>query len=284
MGVDLVAAFGEAPDGLKKQLCMTSVSIFPTSCSGSNTCGVTESWGFRNHYNYNQRYIGLSTALWQPGPNAVKFHQYETGLLQQLLGGWTSAYFPGSSSDPADSSQMTVLAVLAHEFGHILWYDTFYPTGSFNPNPSSFCNGNNFFVSWENVNPPPPWRTFGYLSNDSEHVQDPTSDNITVAQLRKYINRQSDSQLYNILTNLYAPYGRWASLFAAFSPDEDFVETFKLAVLENATSTPLQQLKLVITLGLHIFPGGNIPGDDQSGGGKVQLDAKKSCFAALLAR
>jgi hypothetical protein len=40
-------------------------------------------------------------------------------------------------------------------------------------------------------------------------------------------------------------HGRWASLFAGFTPDHDFVETFKLFVLFNS-SAPLTSLEIAI--------------------------------------
>jgi hypothetical protein len=41
------------------------------------------------------------------------------------------------------------------------------------------------------------------------------------------------SQAFEILHRIYSD-GRWASALAAFSPDEDYVETFELFVLMNA--------------------------------------------------
>jgi hypothetical protein len=56
-----------------------------------------------------------------------------------------------------------------------------------------------------------------------------------------------------LLHRIYGIGGHWASLFAAFSPDEDFVESFKLYVLANTVPTTTQLASLPITIydGVH---------------------------------
>ncbi len=290
MWADLIAAFKAAPDGFKKRLCMTSVSIVPSSCiSVDGTCGATESWALRNPNHPGERYIGLSTALWPSGGHAIPFHQYETRRLRVALDGSTLASY-ADTGDATDNPQETVLAALAHEYGHILWYDTFkpngtYPSGQFNPDNPSFCSGN-FYVSWGRpLTGPGQWRKFGDIDLSAghvtnEHTSDQTSDDVKLADLYSHISGQQSSALRNDLLNLYAPSGRWASPLAALSVDEDFVETFELFVLRNA-NPPLQHLPLTLTVANVVVPNqGDIPGDDMSHT-KVELGGKEACFAAF---
>jgi hypothetical protein len=295
MQADLKAAFIAAPMSLRTALCSLDGIYIDPGSSG-------ESWGFRTPLDPAhpatplKRYIGLSASLWNPGPSAVPFHQYESQLLQWTLGNWSSAYFPGNFADPADSSQITVLAALAHEYGHIFWYDKFkpagtYPSGTFDPgtpgtpgNPGDFCSGN-FYVSWRRpVFAPPPWRTFGQIdvvrgttNPTNEHLN--AGENVSVATLYTDINSQNDANLFTDLRKLYGTSGRWASALAALSPDEDFVETFELSVLRHATP-PVQSLALTIFYNNRAYQGGDVPGDDQSGN-KTELGSKEACFSNL---
>ena len=77
------------------------------------------------------------------------FSKFETGRLQALLN-WTplnSQHAPAHDFAEPDTAAMTVLAVLAHEVGHIFWYDAFVIKPDSSPNPggpadfSKFCSG-----------------------------------------------------------------------------------------------------------------------------------------------
>ena len=181
----------------------------------------------------------------------------------------------------ADLRAMSVLAALAHEFGHVLWYDRFAPPqrGSWpwNFDLQTFCQGKFFNASWRrnDVDPPPPWRQFGDVQNS--HVSGDTSMiDIFVSLLRK--QRPAGEFLFNI----YRPGDPWASPFAAFSPDEDFIETFKFYVLTNATGTEaggaahaLSSLPIAITG--NYYHTANIP-NDYAGTRKANLKIKTACI------
>jgi hypothetical protein len=130
----------------------------------------------------------------------------------------------------SDAPALSVLAALAHEFGHLLWWDVFVEPGSERiSNTATFCNGR-FYPSgaWQGspVNLPPyHWISFGQI-----RLQPKDSD---VLQLQRFLlsgrYREAFDRLHRIYSNR-----RWASALAAFSPDEDFVETFELLVLIKA--------------------------------------------------
>jgi hypothetical protein len=86
-----------------------------------------------------------------------------------------------------------------------------------------------------------------------------------------------------------AQYGRWASALAAFSTDEDFVETFQLFVLMHAQtqaqlSGPLQNLRVIIygsqkNVGGHVVPyADDVPANFNN---KLELMRKSNCFSYL---
>jgi len=48
----------------------------------------------------------------------------------------------------AANPAMSVLALLAHEFGHVYWFDSFVPNAG-GPFVNNFCWGGNFYPSGE---------------------------------------------------------------------------------------------------------------------------------------
>lgn len=263
---DLGAAFDEAPPFFKAKLCdLDGVYIDPTGCSGhtpSSCAGLSDqqisdsSWAFRAWDSPGRvlgEYVGLSLGLWKTGGHAPSFSNFETRRLQSLLS-WTSAKPPVHGFTKPDLPATTVLAALAHGVGHILWYDVFVINERGDPNPggeadfSRFCGGT-FYKSaepgqgsWQNVDvglPPKRWVSFGATRNSHK------ADDIDLAQLGFSLNRKDYPNAGDLLHGIYsgelptggnAQNGRWASVLAAFSPDEDFVETFQLYVLINAKS------------------------------------------------
>jgi hypothetical protein len=59
-----------------------------------------------------------------------------------------------------------------------------------------------------------------------------------------YDIQNNSPDLTEDLASVYG--GEWASMFATVSPDEDFVETYKMWVLTNAQTNPLTSLKVAI--------------------------------------
>jgi hypothetical protein len=156
---------------------------------------------------------------------------------------------------------MTVLAVLAHEVGHVFWYDAFVIKADGSPNPggaadfSQFCGGT-FYTpgvtpggvgqqgSWL-LPPTVPdyrWVSFGQPRNYHK------PDDVDMTELNFDLNHGKYSEAGDLLHGIYSGVqnGRWASALAAFSTDEDFVETFQLFVLMHAR-TPLQHSRVKIS-------------------------------------
>jgi hypothetical protein len=273
---DLVNAFAAAPMTFRTALCRVDGIYIDANASTS--------WGFRTPTTL-QRYIGLSASLWSPGPGATIFSDYETQRLQRASNSTLVSYKIDPSSG-TDTSQETVLAALAHEYGHILWYDTFksngnYPGGAtqFGPNDPTSCK---FYHSWNApLTGPGRFRQFAAIDLGSrgnvinEHATNASSDNVKLQDLNSDIHGATRSNLPRHLAKLYSTNGRWASLLSALSIDEDWIETFELLVLENSTP-PLTGLQLVIS-GAN---SGNIPGDDHLHK-KGELKKKEDCVSSL---
>jgi hypothetical protein len=259
---DIIAAYNAAPPYFREQLCgLDGVFIVQNNCS-SDGCTVADvvsnSWGFREHPpqiapgQRPKRFIATSQQLWQ-GSQAPQLSEYETKLLRYLLH-WPARYVsplypPVFSNVIHDTRTMSVLATLAHEFGHVYWWDVFVPTagGDINPSFNAF-----YATSWQNppLIPNDRWLNFGDVSNNY-HLSDDT--NLT-SLLHSILNgTEYYTATGDILHGIYsgrwngknADNGRWASALASFSTDEDFVETFQLNVLINA-NPPLTNLPLTI--------------------------------------
>lgn len=303
---DLMAAFNTAPDFFKNQLCsLTGIYIdrtgcanyIPSSCSGSPP---TDSlWAFRAfdaQGHSSGRFIGTWLGLWQNGVqgHAPVFSKFETGRLQALLN-WTSSSPPAYIVANPDTTAMTVLAILAHEVGHIFWYDAFVVNADGSPNPggptdfTQFCNGA-FYTptgvgqgSW--LLPPSlpdyRWVSFGQPRNYHK------ADDVDMTKLESDLNHQKYDDAGDLLHAIYSGQqpngtnvqnGRWASALAAFSTDEDFVETFQLFVLRYA-STPLQSSEVKIFGSMNRVYLDDIPATfDQ----KPELIRKTGCFGDLI--
>jgi hypothetical protein len=245
---DLASAYNAAPDFFKGQLCgLTGIYIDPTGCSGRDpsTCGrlsdediADASWGFRQ-FPRGEKYIGTSLGLWKNGGHAPPFSEYETRRLRALL----TTLSPSEARDPhppvhrpgspmSNTATTTVLAALAHEYGHALWFDTFVVKTDGTPNPGGpavtglFCGGAYYTGSWQdNVElSDTRWVDFGDIRNRHK------AQGINIDDLRSFIRQGNFPPAGNFLQRIYSS-DEWASLLAAFSPDEDFVETYQLYVL-----------------------------------------------------
>ncbi len=282
--LDLNAAFSAAA-GFQTALCgLDGIFIDPTGCqkdpsTGSydpRSCGLApqqiadHSWGLRT-YPPNplpgKRYIGLSLGLWENDPNnpwpcqsphqgqvcAPPFPTYHNKLIRAQLQA-LSANAVNDNSPPyydnvyPNSAAMTVLAALSHEFGHVLWWQTFVqPPGNLHTtNTTTFCNGifypANLWSTPVDV-PPNRWIGFGQTRDVPSGAE--------ISKVKGGLDRGSPQNPKGFrdagdhLDIIYSN-GLWASALAAFSPDEEFVETFQLHALLSA-NPKLQHLEIVIT-------------------------------------
>jgi hypothetical protein len=259
---DLKNAFSAASSDFQYKLCgLDGIFVDASGCSDPTdpaTCNLPGalvpdySWGLRTYPPNPQpgkRYIALSLALWNnrnsrisnqynwqcPPPFqicAAPFSLFYKAFIDTVIHLQNTApYSLSVTVEPdefASSSAASVLAVLAHEFGHVYWFDRFVPNPG-GPFVNNFCGGI-FYPSgnWEGnaVMLPFPNTTRFVLFGD------------TVPYTGSYVPGLP-STLHNIHRS-----GNWASTLAAFSANEDFVETFELKQLLNAQYLRLTRLQI----------------------------------------
>jgi hypothetical protein len=306
---DLSDAFDAAPAKFKERLCMTSVLIDPYYDQKNPL-----SWGFRKP-NTMERFIGLPSFLWGGGTltsNAGKYSAYETDVFARIFERATgqkwdtnSAYppiygEPKSSGTSVDTSGMTVLAILAHEYGHTLFYELFKGNDPYPPNTATkawgFCRSpaaarNGYFDNtWLSITIPPDYWTYfgaatdlhannlvqiGDIQNElSPNKPKPNWGNIATYVAALYANDNYPAPSGRVQS------GRWPSLYGAISPIEDFVEAFKFAVLTHPGTNrgkPVTSMPIYITSGLTSGAAFDVFADENNGN-KQHLHRRKLCI------
>jgi hypothetical protein len=250
--VDLQSAFNAAPDFFKTQLCgLTGVFIMPRNALFPN------SWGFRNPSSPNDGYIGLSQlALWTDASGnarpAIPLTDYENSVTNALLSGLDDPLPTFGTNANTNSGTMSLLAVLSHEYGHVLWNKILVSPPGADPDFSKFCPGIFPTASWINTSVSPikqvRYRRFGDVAdapvviadpNDPSGADDPSAQEIKISTLRALLQQPTAKKLKKarkiIVRLLNSAKRPWPSLFGAFSANEDFVETYSLYVMTQAT-------------------------------------------------
>lgn len=264
---DLIQAFVRAPDYFRKFLCsLNGIYINALSCPDkhprrcSDTAYQAGAWGYRSPNEHQNdlgfMYIAISANLWPSGRSAVLFHEHQTQILRDLLPAGSNVQV-SPNSEP-NTSWITVLAALAHEVGHVVWAKTTIREAGKKYTLDSLihCAAVDFFTGWDynrmaaqhpRLVPPDRWR--GYKKQDTEagpgsrlHHKDPPSLDAL----------ENPATANSALYDLYQRGQPWASLFGAQTADEDFVETYAMAVLtgyDPSTGTfagPLRSMPVII--------------------------------------
>ena len=213
----------------------------PSNCSGmADTDIAANSWGLRTPS--NKKYVSISLGLWRcqsgRGYCAPSFTQYQQRLNKALLD--KTAGMPPVGINPPmfhasnDTSDLALLAALAHERGHIHWWETFVkPPGSTPTNlvtlAGEFCGGTIYpRGQWQGAQvrlPPNRYVDFGHLS--------PSSPLEGLPLLLRSGAPTDARRSVGVIEAIYAG-GLYPSLLAAYSSDEDFVEAYEWSVLRNA--------------------------------------------------
>jgi len=288
---NLQNAFSLAPSRFQDRLCGLNGSSLkgiyvngPVNCTSFDDC-FGNSWGYRV-WPSQETYIAISAGLWNgtclDGSSPYGYHCYETDVLNAVLG-WpnpppTNPPRPQYSSANPDTFDMVILAALAHEVGHVRWFEVITPTapGISGYDPNTFlCTSNpgtpSFFsYSWkQSVQRPPPWRLF--LTREKRKNGFGALDLHLLAPQIKDIDKAIDQgHLPAALIDLEKLYQRaqpWASYFGAIAPDEDFVEMYKFYVL---TSAQLTNLPITINGVSHDIPNDYLSGYKQNLYNKAQ--------------
>jgi len=298
ISADLTNAFSLAHPHFRDQLCgLTCIFINQTPCKNPRHCTVDDvtdnSWGYREQQQSQSpnggRYIATSAALWERGhPDALSVYEGKVlGRLTQLPTGSAPSHGPAM---PNNKPEATVLAALAHELGHVRWYDANVPVpgGPYDFGRTLPCSNGAFRFfdgSWQYTSTsfleiPNRWRNFGERV-DPTVIANGQLNHRNAPQLRPIydaIDRHDVRALGPLNAALHQNNQPWASFFGMVTPDEDFVETYRLWVLKEAG---LQSFPVTIPHGNGNNPAsGNIIADLLAGN-KMELGRKIDCVAAI---
>jgi hypothetical protein len=216
---------------MRQQLChLTNVFIVPSYMS----------WGIWEQPRKGKgRYIGIATHVVQ---NNYDLPQEEYDLLQQnlSLGSWNSNSPKPPSYDAVTYVKgLAVLAQMAHELGHVLFYDVNAPSFKYRPAPPNYSgptdnpcyrtnDGAFKKTSWKNL--PRKARYFVPFNEESTATH---MDGTQVSMIRTWIKNGNFDQASDAINDIVSK-GEFASVFAAVSPEEDFVETYKTMAVSAA--------------------------------------------------
>jgi hypothetical protein len=279
---DLAAAFTANPGFSKNELCPLDgifinwqgcTSRDPSTCSAMQDKDVADnSWGLRTPLPSSKKYIAISLGLWRCptgsaqnfcAPPFTQYHQRLNKALLDKTAGMPVSVNPIFKTPPGtDTPGLGILSALAHERGHIYWFEKFVdPPGSLSiSHTTEFCN--------------PPFYPGGRWQG--KLVDIPTNRYVEFAAL------SPNSPVHNlpgllrsggaapIVDGIYAG-GRYPSLLGAYSPDEDFVEGFEWSVLRKAGMSDVSVNVLVTDRPILTGGHGNPHGAEQ----------KLECFDAL---
>jgi hypothetical protein len=223
----IVAAYDAAPPFFQEALCRLDHIYVDTDTKNPAKPSV---WGMRERINPDSNnqpkiHIGIAKALLTDlAHQRTPYALYENQLAGALLA--PSPMGPGrplnvlsytARPDPAKPPQpaaIAVLAILAHEMGHIVWWERNVGAGDF---PS---------ISWTGKGVQHGFHDFGVEDPNNPAQRPPVKADVQY-DLR-YLGPVKAAQ---DLKTIYG--GEWASLFATVAADEDFVETYKLVVLTD---------------------------------------------------
>jgi hypothetical protein len=175
---DLAAAFSLAPPAFLNELCGNTVnpavSLFVQDCPPAPGICTVGSWGYRQR-STGARFIALSAGLWQGNAPALAYPVFETAVVDNLLGVPGLASYVSASND---SPEMTVLAVMAHELGHILWWNKGLMSRPC-PNPLPPGIDRIFWkIAWQNPAGPPAFHNFGVQFPTDHRLRGPSKDDV----------------------------------------------------------------------------------------------------------
>jgi hypothetical protein len=249
-------AFRGAPEFFRRQLCVFDYVLIdpflnpPGAQAGRNSPGGWGFWAASDQQGQPQSAIGLSARLWEQQPDFASHETNTNAAVRGINRGryqgqatYTSATLASTSGTRTAGFATTLLGVLAHETGHILWrdQDVFRQRG---------C-----YTSWERV--------------DRRIADNGRFQGFGIFAARsKPRNRGS---VYNIYAS-----GEWASLFGTVSPSEDFIESYKLNVLDLA----LPRLEVLRVQDAQ--SGLDVDVMSQLRNPSTQLHMKKECFIRSL--
>jgi hypothetical protein len=325
---DLQRAFELAPAYFRAEVCsLDGVFVDRSTCADSDSSQnqnippcYTFSWGFRNPQT-GRRFVAISASLWRNG-HAPRITEYSGSRLRALLAALNAGpvkfwFDTVDSHDPANSPGMTVLAALAHETGHVRWFDwnvlvahQMQEAPHYDFARLSQCGTNRLYFDdgWGSPSDPtrhdvpdsvfyaPPWLEFAATADETKVVHDQPPqiadfkrDRLRAAptaQRQFYQPRGSVRNLAQNLVLLYDARHPWPSLLGSLHPEHDLVETYVFGVLTYNGKQNASRESYLSSLRLNIALAGNKTRrvdivDDYWHARKLGLSQKVECLTSL---
>jgi len=275
------SAYDIAPPAVKRNLCKLT-HVFVITADSYPVSTPLEALGRWESYdlgvNGMNMYMAIPYDMLDAASGPASLAAEENALLFKLLNVSPPRKSLPSFTDgpPSNASKAAILAVLAHELGHIILADTNAdepnPVSPVRPcpRPKQGCFNGDFLGSagehrgWnQNKFSPRRWITFGDGHGNAHQSSIRKFEDLRV----EAGNPKNDGGTSADIQGIYNK--DFVSVFAAVSPEEDFVETFKYAALADAPLT-----NLAITFG-----GSPMP---VLGRTSAELDRKKQCVAKIV--
>jgi hypothetical protein len=235
----LAKAYGLAPGYMKAKLCRLTKIFVIKSGSLSPTMGHG-GWGFWETPPRTGTFIAISDRTLE-GTVSLDDHEHEIWrrllhLKKQPDPKALPRLVDANSSDGAQAA----LGVLAHEMGHILLADTNadgvdprHPRRLVSGPPSSACFEHAFIEqSWNRGLFHANMRRWVVFGDQNDNVHKDRKIDFVLAKLRRVVHNAISRAVVAIRRIEHS--GEFVSPFAAVSPEEDFVETYKYKVLADA--------------------------------------------------
>ena len=238
------SAYNLATSTFKNDLdSLTNTFIDTDSCGAS---AAQCAWAFKDVYTKGtgNTYVALSSSFFDStGAVTQVYSQFISSLVSALLGA-TSPIAVQVSPQTWDTPDLALIAALAHEVGHVKWYqnkvEKLNKTSKTCPDPFTGQYIQFADITWNHHDAATPkWRYFGVGDGNGNQPY----GQIGLEQLKR--------DLGNPVTDLQTIFnGSWASIFATVSPDEDYIETYAMmTVLQTLFQTFNSDIQITLANG-----------------------------------
>jgi hypothetical protein len=234
----LARAYYLAPEDMRLRLCQLT-QLFVASAS-------VGSWSFLEGQDRPPGtgiYIGISE--WKLASDK-SIADAENETIAELLGFPDSdhaqaAHIPRLRTSAPSDPALTVLATLAHEVGHLLLSDSnadgsdpAHPRRKVSGPPRSACFEDSFLgLSWDAGTFHQHMRRFVGFGTQNQNRRTNATLAFDMEQLRSAVQESKYVPAIDAVRAVYRSH-EFVSFFAAVSPEEDLVETYKYHVLAEA--------------------------------------------------
>jgi hypothetical protein len=266
----LAAALNLADERFIHRLCHDVTYILVDKNDPNGTfAGAYAFWQTKAQANPPVRFISIPLGVFN---NPQKYSSYEQALLNAVIGArsyMVTATAPAGLSS-SDTDAAALLAMIAHEEGHIIWQRHLRRNADNHKNcPPDQIDYNAY--SWSNVGNVPPYHRFNTAVGAKHNNEDPAPIAIRMAADSYGAKRATNATNADRLVSRLYSNTNFASVFAALAPDEDAAEAYKYHVIRRVPSGIGLNLQLPQT-------GASIPAFAHLDGGKNA--EKEKCLSA----